>query len=174
MGQSQTLTLSSFRPNPTQRMSGDSIQSTQNQRMWKRGPRSTIGPQSMRSSSHGKAPQQSFEPDLSQKSRNVLTSLKIGLQTPSLLSERSSSLQDVQIPLLTSGSTLSRDMWSTLPKSLECTISLMLRLSSPIDIGDLCQLFIRVPKQSKAITSHGDWIIAFRKTIQAISYALPG
>jgi hypothetical protein len=174
MGQSQTLTLSSFRPNPTQGMPGDSIQSTRNQRMWKRGPRSTIGPQSTRSSSHGKAPQQSFEPDLSQKSRNVLTSLKTGLQTPSLLSERSSSLQDVQIPLLTSGSTLSRDMWSTLPKSLECTISLMLRLSSPIDIGDLFQLFIRVPKQSKAITSHGDWIIAFGKTIQAISYALPG
>jgi hypothetical protein len=42
------------------------------------------------------------------------------------------------------------------------------------DVGDLFQLSIRVPKQSKAITSHGNWIIAFGKTIQAISYALPG
>ena len=29
-------------------------------------------------------------------------------------------------------------------------------------------------KQFKAIKIHGDWIIAFGKTIQAISYALPG
>jgi hypothetical protein len=36
MGQSQTLTSSSFRPNPTQGTPGDSIQSTRNQRMWKR------------------------------------------------------------------------------------------------------------------------------------------
>ena len=42
------------------------------------------------------------------------------------------------------------------------------------DLGELFQLSIRVPKQSKAITSHGDWVIAFGKTIQAISYALPG
>jgi hypothetical protein len=85
----------------------------------------------MRSSSHGKAPQQSFEPDLSQKSSNISTSLKTGLQTPPLLSERSSSLQDVQIFPLTSGSTLSKDMRSTLPKSLVHTIPLMSRLSSP-------------------------------------------
>ena len=42
------------------------------------------------------------------------------------------------------------------------------------DLGDLFQLSIRVPKPSKAITNHGDWVIAFGKTIQAISFALPG
>jgi hypothetical protein len=67
MGQSQTLTSSSFQLNPIQGMPEDSIQLTQNQRMWKRGSRSATGPQSMRSSSHGKASQQSFEPDLSKK-----------------------------------------------------------------------------------------------------------
>jgi hypothetical protein len=131
MGQSQTLTSSSFLPNPTQGIPGDSIQSTPNQRMWKRGLRSATGPQSMRSSSHGKGPQQCFEPDLSQNSSNVSTSLMTGLQTPPLLSERSSSHQDVQTSPLTSGSTLSRDMRSTLPKSLERTIPLMSRPSSP-------------------------------------------
>ena len=40
------------------------------------------------------------------------------------------------------------------------------------DLGELFQLSIRVPKQSKAITSHGNWVIAFGKTIQVISYAL--
>ena len=42
------------------------------------------------------------------------------------------------------------------------------------DLGELFQLSIQVPKQSKTITSHGDWVIAFGKTIEAISYALPG
>ena len=41
------------------------------------------------------------------------------------------------------------------------------------DLGDLFQISIQVPKQSKAIKTHGDWIIAFGKTIQMISYALP-
>ena len=42
------------------------------------------------------------------------------------------------------------------------------------DLGELFQLSIRVPKQSKVITIHGDWVIAFGKTIQVIPYALPG
>ena len=42
------------------------------------------------------------------------------------------------------------------------------------DLGDLFQISVRVPKQSKGIRSHGDWVIAFGKTIQAISFALPG
>ena len=42
------------------------------------------------------------------------------------------------------------------------------------DLGNLFQISIQVPKQSKAIKIHGDWDIAFGKTIQAIFYALPG
>ena len=36
------------------------------------------------------------------------------------------------------------------------------------DLGDLFQISIRVPKQSKAIKTYEDWFIAFGKTIQAI------
>ena len=42
------------------------------------------------------------------------------------------------------------------------------------DLGKLFQLSIQVSKQSKAITSHGDWVFVFGKTIQVISYAVPG
>ena len=42
------------------------------------------------------------------------------------------------------------------------------------DLGDLFQISIRVPKQSKAIRTHGDWVITFGKTIQAITFTMPG
>ena len=118
----------------------------------------------MRGSSCGKGPLQSSKLSLSQKSSNASISLMTGQQTPHLLSERFCSLLDAQISPQTSGSTLLRDMRSTFQRSLECTTPL----------GELYQLSIRVPKQSKAITSHGDWVIVFGKTIQAISYTLPG
>ncbi|KIK90712.1 hypothetical protein PAXRUDRAFT_14198 [Paxillus rubicundulus Ve08.2h10] len=41
------------------------------------------------------------------------------------------------------------------------------------DIGDLFQIAVKLPKQTKAIKSHGDWVIAFGKTVQATSFALP-
>ncbi|KIK74117.1 hypothetical protein PAXRUDRAFT_20197 [Paxillus rubicundulus Ve08.2h10] len=41
------------------------------------------------------------------------------------------------------------------------------------DIGDLFQIAVKVPKQIKAIKSPGDWIIAFGKTIQVTTFALP-
>ncbi|KAF8438804.1 hypothetical protein L210DRAFT_3646353 [Boletus edulis BED1] len=41
------------------------------------------------------------------------------------------------------------------------------------DLRELFQVSVRLPKQSKAIKSHGDWVIAFGKTIQATAYALP-
>ncbi|KAF8126187.1 hypothetical protein EV363DRAFT_1453200 [Boletus edulis] len=41
------------------------------------------------------------------------------------------------------------------------------------DLGELFQVSVQLPKQSKAIKSHGDWVIAFGKTIQATAYALP-
>ncbi|KIK80852.1 hypothetical protein PAXRUDRAFT_15559 [Paxillus rubicundulus Ve08.2h10] len=41
------------------------------------------------------------------------------------------------------------------------------------DIGDLFQIAVKLPKQTKAIKSHGDWVITFGKTVQATSFALP-
>ncbi|KIK75917.1 hypothetical protein PAXRUDRAFT_171260, partial [Paxillus rubicundulus Ve08.2h10] len=41
------------------------------------------------------------------------------------------------------------------------------------DLGDLFQLSIRTPKQSKMVRTHGDWSIAFGKTIQATTFAFP-
>ncbi|KIK75158.1 hypothetical protein PAXRUDRAFT_19224, partial [Paxillus rubicundulus Ve08.2h10] len=41
------------------------------------------------------------------------------------------------------------------------------------DIGDLFQIAIKLPKQTKAIKSHGDWVITFGKTVQATTFALP-
>ncbi|KIK72189.1 hypothetical protein PAXRUDRAFT_181185, partial [Paxillus rubicundulus Ve08.2h10] len=41
------------------------------------------------------------------------------------------------------------------------------------DIRDLFQLSIRTSKQSKIIRTHGDWVIAFGKTLQATVFALP-
>ncbi|KAF8836925.1 hypothetical protein BDN67DRAFT_863417, partial [Paxillus ammoniavirescens] len=41
------------------------------------------------------------------------------------------------------------------------------------NVGDLFQLSLQVPKQTKAVCTHGDWIIAFGKTIQATSFVLP-
>ena len=89
----------------------------------------------MRSSFLGEAPQQCFEQDLSQRCSSASTSLMTGQQIPPMLSERSSSLLDVQISPLTSGSTLSRDMQSTLPKSLEPNTPLMSTQNSPRTLG---------------------------------------
>ncbi|KIK87752.1 hypothetical protein PAXRUDRAFT_14431 [Paxillus rubicundulus Ve08.2h10] len=41
------------------------------------------------------------------------------------------------------------------------------------DIRDLFQLSIRTSKQSKIVWTHGDWVIAFGKTLQATVFALP-
>ena len=67
------------------------------------------------------------------------------------------------------------DQWLNIVKGYAVDLSKVLgaHYSSDVeakqsqDLGKLFQL-------SKAITSHGDWVIAFRKTIQVISYALPG
>ena len=41
------------------------------------------------------------------------------------------------------------------------------------DVGDIFQLSLRIPKQTKVVRSHGEWVIAFGKTVQATSFALP-
>ena len=61
-----------------------------------------------------------------------------------------------------------------LAKVLEAHYSSDVDTKQSQDLGDLFQISIQVPKQSKAIKIHGDWDIAFEKTIQAIFYALPG
>ena len=75
-----------------------------------------------------------------------------------------------------------RDQWLKIVKGYAVDLSKVLgaHYSSDVeakqsqDLGELFQLSIRVPKQSKVITIHGDWVIAFGKTIQVIPYALPG
>ncbi|KAI9567028.1 hypothetical protein HD554DRAFT_2039914 [Boletus coccyginus] len=41
------------------------------------------------------------------------------------------------------------------------------------DIRDIFQLSIKLPHQTKSVRTHGEWIIAFLKIIQAVSYILP-
>ena len=41
------------------------------------------------------------------------------------------------------------------------------------DIGEVFQLSVKLPRQTKTVRTHGEWVIAFGKTIQAVSYVLP-
>ena len=145
----QSLMLSSSPPHPSLETPGGSTPLSQSQEMLKKGQKSTIGPQSMRSSSLGEAPQQCFEQGLSQKCSSVSTSLMTGQQIPPMLLERSSSLLDVQTSPLTSGSTLSRDMQLTLPKSLELTIPLMSTQNSPRTLGICSRSPLECPSSPK-------------------------
>ncbi|KIK92973.1 hypothetical protein PAXRUDRAFT_146119 [Paxillus rubicundulus Ve08.2h10] len=73
------------------------------------------------------------------------------------------------------------DQWANIVKGLAVNLDKVLgaHYSTEVntkhshDIGDLFQIAVKLPKQTKAIKSHGDWVIAFGKTIQATSFALP-
>ena len=118
-------------PLPGLGAAGKAIPLTLTQREKKGGQRSATGHQSMKTSSPGKVPQQSFMLGLSQRSSNASTSVRTRQLIPPMWSGRSSSHLDAQTSLQTSGSTLSRGLQSTLPRSLGPTTPLMSRLSSP-------------------------------------------
>ena len=73
------------------------------------------------------------------------------------------------------------DQWLNIIKGLAVDLDKVLgaHYSTNIDakqthnVGDLFQLSLCVPKQMKAICSHGEWVITFRKTVQVTSFALP-
>ncbi|KIJ57579.1 hypothetical protein HYDPIDRAFT_120537 [Hydnomerulius pinastri MD-312] len=73
------------------------------------------------------------------------------------------------------------DQWANIVKGLAVDLDKVLgaHYSTEVetkqsqDVGDLFQIAIKVPKQSKAVKTHGDWIIAFGKTVQATTFALP-
>ena len=89
----------------------------------------------MKTCSPGREPQQSFVLGLSQRSSNASTSLRTGQLIPPMWSGRSSFHLDAQTSLQTSGSTLSRGLQLTFPRSLGPTTPLLLRLSSPKTLG---------------------------------------
>ena len=133
-----------------------------------------MGHQSMNTCSPGREPQQSFILGSSQRSSNASTSLRTGQLTPPMWSGRSSSLLDAQTSYQTNGSTLSRGCSQPFQWSSKHTIPPMSRPSSPKTLGTCSISPIWVPKQSKANRTYGDWVIAFGKTIQVITFALPG
>ena len=128
----------------------------------------------MKTSSPGKVPQQSFELGSSQRSSNASTSLRTGQLIPPMWSGRSSSHLDAQ--------TFPPDQWLNIVKGFAVNLAKVLgayystdvEAKQSQDLGDLFQISIRVPKQCKAIRTHGDWVIAFGKTTQVITFALPG
>ena len=142
--------LSSSPPHPSLEIPGGSTSLSLSLEMLKKGQKSTTLPQFMRSSFLGEAPQQCFEQGLSQKCSSVLTSLKTGQQIPPMLSERSSSLLGIQTSPLTSGSTLSRDMQSSLPKSLEPTTPLMSTQNSPRTLGTCSGSLLQCPSSPRS------------------------
>ena len=73
------------------------------------------------------------------------------------------------------------DQWLNVVKGLAVDLDKVLRAhystnvdaKQTRDVGDLFQLSLRIPKQTKAVRSHREWVIAFGKTVQATSFALP-
>ena len=168
------LESSTMIPLPGLGAAGKAIPLTLTQREKKGGQRSATGHQSMKTSSPGKVPQQSFKLGLSQRSTNALTSLRTGQLIPPMWSGRSSSHLDAQ--------TFPPDQWLNIVKGFAVNLAKVLgaHYSTDVeakqsqDLGELFQISIRVPKQSKAITTHGDRVITFGKTIQAITFTMPG
>ena len=104
------LESSTMIPLPGLGAAGKAIPLTLTQREKKRGQRSATGHLSMKTSSPGKEPQQSFKLGLSQRSSNASTSVRTGQLIPPMWSGTSSSHLGAQTSLQTSGSTLSRGL----------------------------------------------------------------
>ena len=73
------------------------------------------------------------------------------------------------------------DQWLQLVKGLAVDLNKVLgaHYSTEVDskqtqdLGDVFQLSVKLPRQMRSVQTHGEWVIAFSKTIQAISYILP-
>ncbi|KAF9230248.1 hypothetical protein BU15DRAFT_83872 [Melanogaster broomeanus] len=73
------------------------------------------------------------------------------------------------------------DQWVNIVKGLAVDLNKVLgsHYSTEIDskqtrdVGDLFQLSLWAPKQTKVVRTHGDWVIAFGKTLRATTFALP-
>lgn len=73
------------------------------------------------------------------------------------------------------------DQWSNIVKGLAVDLNKVLGAHYTTEVepkqtrelGDLFQLSVKGPKQSRTVRSHGEWVIAFGKTIQATAFALP-
>lgn len=73
------------------------------------------------------------------------------------------------------------DQWSNIVKGLAVDLNKVLgaHYSTEVeskqtrDLGDLFQLSVKIPKQSRMVRTHGEWVIAFGKTVQATTFALP-
>ncbi|KAI9571542.1 hypothetical protein HD554DRAFT_2005288, partial [Boletus coccyginus] len=73
------------------------------------------------------------------------------------------------------------DQWLQLVKGLAIDLNKVLRAhySTEVnskqtqDIGDIFQLSIKLPCQTKSVQTYDKWIIAFLKTIQVVLYILP-